>query len=301
MNRIDAVFSDARERGKRLLMPFVCGGHPGPDSLPDLLRGIDQAGAAIAEIGIPFSDPIADGPVIASAMHRALEQGVTPESIFAQVKSVRDSLNMGLVAMVSASVVYRAGGSDGFAKRVADAGFDGVIYPDVPLEESDALLGAAREHGLTASLLIAPSTTPERAEAITKACSGFVYLLARAGITGERGEAPNVAHRVARLREFTDLPIACGFGISTADHVRAVVTHADAAIVGSALVRRMDSATQQGTNPIEAAGTFVAELAGAAGEINAPAPAAPAATATVSEPATTTEPGDSDPPRDSDG
>lgn len=264
MNRIDSIFRDARGRGERLLMPFVCGGHPRPGSLPALLGGIERAGAVIAEIGIPFSDPIADGPVIASAMHRALEGGVTPDSIFREVRGVRGSLRLGLIAMVSASVVYRAGGPAGFARRAAEAGFDGVIYPDVPLEEADELLGAARERGLTASLLIAPSTPPERAESIAKACSGFVYLLARTGITGERGEAPNVARRVARLREFTDLPIACGFGVSTADHVRAVLAHADAAIVGSALVRRMDQATEHGTDPVEAAGTFVGELAGAA-------------------------------------
>jgi len=264
MNRIDAIFHSARQQNHRLLMPFVCGGHPGPDSLPTLLHALESAGAAIAEIGIPFSDPIADGPVIAAAMHGALQRGTTPAILFDQVRSARSSLKLGLVAMVSVSVVYRAGGPDGFAKRAAAAGFDGVIYPDVPVEESDELLGAAREHGLTASLLIAPTTSPARVEAIAQACTGFVYLLARTGITGERGEAPDVARRVAKLREVTDLPIACGFGISTPDHVRAVVAHADAAIVGSALVRRMDHAAAQGGDPIQAAGAFVGELATAA-------------------------------------
>lgn len=270
MNRIDAIFQDARRSQRRLLMPFVCGGHPEPGSLPRLLGALEAAGSAIAEIGIPFSDPIADGPVIASAMHRALERGTTPESIFCQVAEVRGSTKLGLVAMVSASIVYRAGGPDGFAKRAAEAGFDGVIYPDVPLEESDALLGAARGQGLCATLLIAPTTSPARAEAIAGACSGFVYLLARTGITGERGEAPDVARRVARLREWTDLPIACGFGISTPEHVRAVVAHADAAIVGSALVRRIDQAVARGADPIGEARAFVGELAAAAGE---PSPA----------------------------
>lgn len=270
MNRIEAIFQSARQQNHRLLMPFVCGGHPAPGSLPTLLGAIEQAGAAITEVGIPFSDPIADGPVIASAMHKALERGTTPGAIFHQVRAARDSLRIGLVAMVSVSIVYRGGGPDGFAKRAAEAGFDGVIYPDLPVEESDALLGAAREHGLAASLLIAPTTTQARAEAIVRACSGFVYLLARTGITGERGEAPDVGNRVARLRELTDLPVACGFGISTPDHVRAVVAHADAAIVGSALVRRIDQATAQGTDPIEAARSFVAELAQAT---RAPAPA----------------------------
>lgn len=246
-------------------MPFVCAGHPQPGSLPGLLGALERAGASIAEIGIPFSDPIADGPVIASAMHRALEQGVTPGSVFEQVGLLRGSTGLGLVAMVSASIVYRAGGPEGFAERAAAAGFDGVIYPDVPLEESDALLGAARERGLTATLLIAPTTSLERAEAIARACTGFVYLLARTGITGERGDAPDVGRRVERVREWTDLPIACGFGISTAEHVRAVVAHADAAIVGSALVRRIDQAVARGADPVAEAGAFARELAGGAG------------------------------------
>lgn len=275
MNRIDAIFQDARSRHARLIMPFVCGGHPGPDATPELLHALQDAGAAIAEVGFPFSDPIADGPVIASAMHAALERGTTPQALFRQVESIRASLRMGLVAMVSASIVYRAGGAEGFARQAAAAGFDGVIYPDAPLEESADLLGAARAQGLAATLLIAPTTPPDRAQAIAGACSGFVYLLARTGITGERGEAPDVARRVERLRQVTELPIACGFGISTPEHVRAVVAHADAAIVGSALVKRIDQAVLHGENPAAAAGAFVAELVGALHGQQAPAPGLP--------------------------
>lgn len=274
MNRIDAIFARARERNERLLMPFVCAGHPAAESTPDLLRTLQDAGAAIAEIGIPFSDPIADGPVIASAMHGALERGVTPATVFRQVESVRSRLEIGLVAMVSASIVYRAGGPEGFARRAADAGFDGVIYPDVPLEESPELLGAARAAGLTATLLVAPTSSPERAEAVCRACSGFVYLLARTGITGERGEAPDVERRVSRLRQATQLPIACGFGISTPAHVRAVVAHADAAIVGSALVKRIGQAVERGEDVPAAVAAFTAELV-AALEATAPTETAP--------------------------
>ena len=265
-SRIDSIFADARDQGRRLLMPFVCAGHPHPDALPTLLQTLQHAGAAIAEIGFPFSDPIADGPTIAAAMHNALEGGITPHTIFDQVRAARDSLDLGLVAMVSASIVYRAGGPEGFAKDAAEAGFDGVIYPDISLEEAETFLKPAQEQGLTTTLLISPNATPERAEALAKASTGFVYLLARTGITGERAEAPDVARRVKRLREWTDLPIACGFGISTPDHVRAVVKHADAAIVGSALIRRLDQATNNAEDPIEAAGAFVRELSAATGD-----------------------------------
>lgn len=266
-SRIDTIFASAREQKQRLLMPFVCAGHPGPDSLPELLKKLESSGAAIAEVGIPFSDPIADGPVIASAMHRALEGGITPGSIFDQIKSIRGSLDMGLVAMVSASVVFRAGGPEGFAAAAADAGFDGVIYPDVGLEDAETLFAPARDCGLTTTMLISPNSTPERAEAIAKACTGFVYLLARTGITGERTEAPDVARRVKLLREWTDLPIACGFGISSASHVRAVIEHADAAIVGSALIRHIDQAIEKKTDPLDAAEDFVSELAAATHDI----------------------------------
>lgn len=224
------------------------------------------------EVGIPFSDPIADGPVIASAMHDALAKGTTPKQVFKQVREVRDSLHVGLVAMVSVSIVYRAGGPEGFAKQAVDAGFDGVIYPDAPFEEADDLLTAARDAGLTASLLIAPTTPKERAQAIARACSGFVYLLARTGITGERSDAPDVERRVAALRKVTETPIACGFGISTPEHVRAVVKDADAAIVGSALVKRMSKAKADGQDPIEAAATFVRTLADAAAGVSVAAP-----------------------------
>ncbi len=196
-------------------------------------------------------------------MHKALKQGTTHHAIFKQIQSARDELDIGLIAMVSASVVYRAGGPEGFAKDAAHAGFDGVIYPDVSLEEADTFFTPAQKVGLTTTMLISPNTTPERAEAIAKACTGFVYLLARTGITGERADAPDVERRVNSIRQWTDLPIACGFGISTPDHVRAVVKHADAAIVGSALIRRINQATKQNSDPLEAAGAFVRELSAA--------------------------------------
>lgn len=260
MNRIDAIFQALRADGRRGLMPFVCGGYPAPGRLGDTLVALEGAGASIVEVGIPFSDPIADGPVIAAAMHEALMAGATPRGLFDEVRSARPGLGIGLVAMVSVSLVYRLEHGREFIRQAAEAGFDGLILPDVPLEESGAFLDLAREAGLTASLLVAPTTPPARVGEIARACSGFVYLLARTGITGERADAPEIEAQVKVLRGHTDLPIACGFGISTPAHVRAVVEHADAAIVGSALIRRMQEANAGGDDPVEAATSLVRSL-----------------------------------------
>jgi tryptophan synthase alpha chain len=270
MSRVERIFEEARAANRRLLMPFLCAGYPAPNTLSRALPAMERAGASIVEIGIPFSDPIADGPVIASAMHHALRQGTTPENTFEEVERIRPSLGLGLVAMVSASIVYRCDGPGGFAARAARAGFDGVIYPDAPLDEAGDFLAAAGEAGLSASLLISPTTPPARARAIAESCTGFVYVLARTGLTGERSEAPDVAERIAALRECTSKPIACGFGISTPDHVRAVVAHADAAIVGSALVKRMGRAAESGADPVETAESFTRELASALSASGAP-------------------------------
>lgn len=260
MNRVETAFARLKETGGGGLMPFVCAGAPTADTIGEVLPALSEAGATVIEIGIPFSDPIADGPVIAAAMHGALERGMTPAGVFEQVRAVRDRVDSAIVAMVSVSLVYGMGGPEAFCSRASEAGFDGCIFPDAPLEESEPLAAACAAHGLTCSLLIAPTTPPERAKAIAERCSGFIYLIARAGITGERSDAPEIAERVATLRQVTKLPIACGFGISTAEHVSAVVRHAEAAIVGTALVRRLDDASRSGTPLASEASTFLTEL-----------------------------------------
>lgn len=219
-------------------MPFITAGFPDLETTAGLIPAIERAGASICEIGLPFSDPIADGPVIAASMHEALQRGLRLSHVFETIRAARPHTKMGLVAMVSWSIVQRRG-TEAFIKECASAGFDGFIFPDLPLEESDEARALAKSAGLTCSLLIAPTTPAERAEAIARACTGFVYLIARTGITGVRSDAPEIESRVVALRAVTDLPIACGFGIGSADAVRAVTRHADAAIVGSAIVRRL--------------------------------------------------------------
>ncbi len=236
-------------------MPFLTGGYPSLAVTTDAIGAVAQAGASIIEVGIPFSDPIADGPVISASMHEALAAGATVEGVFRAVAQARAHTDVGLVAMVSASIVTRIGAHD-FVSRAAHAGFDGLIVPDLDSAGAGELANLCESRGLSLALLVAPTSSNERSREIVSHCRGFVYLLARAGITGERDASPEIAGPVAALRAVTRLPIAAGFGISTAAHVAAVTQHADAAIVGSALVRRMGS-----TTPVEAAAEFTSLLA----------------------------------------
>ncbi len=239
MNRIDAIFQDLRTSGGKALMPFVTAGYPSLAATAAVLPALERAGASICELGFPFSDPVADGPVIQASMTESLQAGVTPGKIFDRVADVRPNLSIGLVAMVSYSIVYRWG-VERFVARAAEVGIDGLIIPDLALEEAADVGRVVHDAGLTCSLLIAPTSSADRAKRIAAASSGFVYAVARTGITGVSDAAPEgLAERVAMLREATDLPIAVGFGISRPEHVKAVVEHADAAIVGSALVRHI--------------------------------------------------------------
>jgi tryptophan synthase alpha chain len=262
MNRIDQTFAALRATGRKGVMPFITAGYPSLDVTAAILPALQRAGAAVCEIGIPFSDPIADGPVIQASMTEALSRGIHPSDVWAMVGALRQELTIPLVAMVSYSIPFRMGVRH-FIEQSQQAGFDGFIFPDLPLEESAPVSAAVRDAGLTSSLLIAPTTPDDRAVRIARASTGFVYMLARTGITGERDSAPpDLAPRVAKIRSASSLPVAVGFGISKAEHVRAVTSVADAAIVGSALVRRIGQHRNTSPSAIaEDAGQFVAELA----------------------------------------
>ena len=258
MNRIDEIFAGLSKRGAKALMPFITAGDGGIEKLSQIIPALERGGASICEVGIPFSDPIADGPVIQASMTRALNAGVTVDQVFEQVASVRSQTQMGLVAMVSFSIVYRIG-LERFVQDAKQAGFDGFIFPDLPLQESEATRAAAAEAGLILSMLIPPTTPIERARQIAAACSGFVYVVSRRGITGERDALPpDLPDRLGELRQMTDAPMAVGFGISTAAHVQSVVSVADAAIVGTAMVRRLH---EHADDPAAAAEAFTRELA----------------------------------------
>ena len=270
--KISDAFNEALAHGEKALCPFLCAGYPQPGTLAKTLPLLQEAGATMVEIGVPFSDPIADGPVIAGAMHEALEQGATPDSVLNEIKRARDAgCTLPAVLMASVSLIEHAG-AEAFAERAIHAGVDGLILPDCPLEEAPSIANPLTDAGLAVSLLVAPTSSPERARAIADACSGFVYVLTRTGITGQNTVSSDdpidaLRVRVEQLRDATDLPLACGFGIATADDVHRVVhgAGADGAIVGTALVRAMGEASRAGSDPADAASALTRQLVGGCG------------------------------------
>ncbi len=243
-------------------MPYLTVGDPNLAATGRMLEAVQEAGASICELGIPFSDPIADGPVIQASMTYALDHGLKVGDIFEMVSRQRPKLEIGLVAMVSYSIVHRFGLTK-FVQDAKDAGFDGFIFPDLPVEASGPACEAVSKAEMILSMLIAPTTPDDRAAEIAKASSGFVYVVSRAGITGEQAELPpELPARLKKLRAVTDLPMTVGFGISSAEHVRQVVSVSDAVIVGSGMMRRIAEVRDQGEDKaVEVVGTFTKELA----------------------------------------
>ncbi len=268
VNRIEQRFGDRAVAGTGALLPYFTSGFPDVATTAELIRRADALGVTAAEIGVPYSDSIADGPVIQESFNHALERGCTLEDTFRLASEVRPAVSCALVAMVSYTLVHRKG-VDAFMDRAAGAGFDGVILPDVPVEESAPVSAAAHRAGLCYVGLVAPTTSWARREAIARVSSGFIYQIAVAGTTGERPTLPpSLPNETVRLRGISGLPVCVGFGISTAEQVRAVCSFADGAIVGSAIVRRIADGLKKGLEAealVEPVSAFLAQLvAGAA-------------------------------------
>jgi tryptophan synthase alpha chain len=247
-SRVDALadlFAAQRRAGRHALAPFVTAGDPDIETTLAVLEALDRAGASLCELGVPYSDPIADGPVIQSSYTRALAAGFTLERLFALAKAATARVRMPILAMASYSLMYRRG-IDRFVADAAAAGLAGFVVPDLPIEESDQLDAACRAAGLALVRLVTPTTPPDRAEAIARRSTGFLYCVSVAGVTGARTELPpGLIERVRWLRTKTDVPILVGFGISTPEQARAVAAVADGVIVGSAVVRQIGEAAGQ--------------------------------------------------------
>jgi tryptophan synthase alpha chain len=240
VSRIERRFAALRAEGRAGLVTYLTAGDPDPDTSATLFAGLAAAGADLIEIGMPFSDPMADGPAIQEAGQRALKQGMTLRRTLALVRELRRADEATpIVLMGYYNPIYRYS-AEAFARDAAAAGVDGVIVVDLPPEEDAELTGPARMAGLDVIRLATPTSDDKRLPHIVKDASGFIYYVAIAGVTGTRSaDAADVAAAVARLRRFTPLPVAVGFGIRTPEQAAQVARAADAAVVGTALVQRL--------------------------------------------------------------
>ncbi len=263
MSRLKPTFDALVRGGKPGLVAFITAGDPTLEATAAVMKAIDDAGADVIELGVPFSDPLADGPVIQRASERALAGGASLGKTLALVAYARAGIRAPIVLFTYANPVFRMG-VDVFVREAAAAGVDGVLMVDLPLEESagfDASLAAA---GLDLICLLSPTSTDERIETAARIGRGFLYVISRLGVTGAREQvAGGAGELVARVRRHTSLPVALGFGLSRPGHVRDACRYADAAVVGSALVQTIADASARGEDPAQAAGAFVAWLKGA--------------------------------------
>jgi len=258
---ISRRFAQLRSQGRCALMPFVMAGDPGLEATGATLLALQEAGADLIELGIPYSDPLADGPVIQAAAGRALAAGTTPGRVLALLQQLRDRLEIPVVLFTYSNPLLNRG-MEAFCAAAAEAGAAGLVVPDLPLEEAERLSGLAAQRGLDLVLLVAPTTPPERMARIHAASRGFTYLVSVTGVTGVRSALEaRVQPLVSRLRQQGETPVAVGFGISGPEQARQVRDWgADGAIVGSALVRQMAAAQALGQPVSEAAARFCAQL-----------------------------------------
>jgi tryptophan synthase alpha chain len=242
MSAIDQVFSQLRASGKKAFLPFVTAGDPDIETTAAIVRSLAQAGASITEIGVPYSDPIADGPVIQASYQRALENGFRLPQLFELGKKLAGETTMPMVTMASYSIIHRTG-MQRYVDQAQAAGYSGAIVPDLLVEEAKPLADVCRAADFSLVQLVTPTTPRERQVRIAELSSGFLYFVSVTGITGERSKMPpGLLENVAWLRQQTELPICIGFGISSAETAATLAPVADGVIVGSAIVRRIAQA-----------------------------------------------------------
>ncbi|HEV3298114.1 MAG TPA: tryptophan synthase subunit alpha [Planctomycetaceae bacterium] len=267
MGRIAATFESLRLRRQTAFMPFLAAGDPDISTTVELVRLLAGCGVDLIEIGFPYSDPIADGPVIQEAYTRALAKKIGVADIFGALEALKGETLPPLLAMVAYAIVYRAG-PEKFAAAAKRAGFSGMIVPDLPGDQASELFAIAQAHELDLVQLVAPTTTPDRVDRILKSSSGFVYCIAVAGTTGVRQALPQeLKSELETLRLKTKLPLAVGFGIGRADQIESLRGLADGVIVGSAIVRhvgRLSSGDAPRAAVMEELARFARELAAAA-------------------------------------
>jgi tryptophan synthase alpha chain len=239
MNRIVEKFAQLKSARKKGLVVYIGAGDPNLEATRQLALAFDQAGVDILELGVPFSDPLADGLVNQLAAQRGLESGTTPPKLLATIKAIRRQSQIPLVLYIYFNLIHKVS-MEKFINDCAAAGVDGLLVLDLPPEESDNYEAMMKQAGLCHIYLVAPTTPEDRMELIVKRGSGFIYYISREGVTGMQASiATNLASQVAKIRAHTDLPVAVGFGISNPEQAKAVAQNADAIVVGSAVVNQI--------------------------------------------------------------
>ncbi len=263
MSAIDELFQRLRSTGKKAFMPFVTAGDPDLEFTAAILKELVANGSTMCELGIPYSDPIADGPVIQESYTRALNKNLKLAEILEMLNGVTKDLAAPIVTMASYAIIYR----HGLERYIADAkaaGVAGAIVPDLLVDEADEMAELCQREDFSLTLLVTPTTPRERAVRIAEKSSGFLYYVSVTGITGERTQIPTkLVDDVGWLREQTDLPICIGFGISQPEHVKLLSPVADGLIVGSAIVRRMAEASNDREGVLKSVGEYAASLVAA--------------------------------------
>jgi len=265
MNVIHTAFNRLRRTRRKALIPFIMGGDPDVSTTTQLLLTLEDAGADLIEVGIPFSDPLADGPVIQAASVRALAHGATPARVLDAIHAARRRLRAPILCLSYWNPILQFGYNgamrtpEAFVRAATASGVNGVIVPDLPVEEGEPLRAAASRRGLATVFLAAPTSPPERLRAVARASEGFIYYVSVTGTTGARRELPTaLVHGVRQLKLLTTKPVCVGFGISTPAQAASVARVADGVIIGSALIKAIGSA--RGQLAAHRAGQFLRRL-----------------------------------------
>lgn len=263
MNRIEERFAQLRERGETAFVPFITCGDPSMGMTEKIVLALEEAGADVVELGVPFSDPVGDGTVIQEASQRALAGGATLHGVLDCVRRVREKSAVPVLLFSYVNPILKYG-VEAFARDAAAAGADGVLCVDLPADDCDAYKAALDAAGLCTVFLVAPTTNDTRLQLIGERCTGFVYYVSRLGVTGERAAlAEGLQEAVDRVRGHVGKPVAVGFGISNPEQAREVAGLAEGVVVGSAIVRLISASAEASDLP-ERVRAFAASLAGAA-------------------------------------
>ncbi len=259
MTRISQVFAHLKSRGEKVFISYIAAGDPNLEITRRLVLEMEKRGAQIVELGVPFSDPLADGPTIQQASQRALQSGTTLTKILSLVKEIRKRSRIPIILMTYYNPIYRFGVPN-FVEKAAEAGVSGIIVPDLPPEEAGGIKDAAQRFQLDTIFLLAPTSTPERIKSVAQASTGFIYCVSVTGVTGARERlSEEVRNLILKVRQYTDKPLGVGFGISTPEQTREIADLADAVIVGSAIIKVIERHLNS-PQLVPAVGEFVESL-----------------------------------------